>query len=91
MAGMRYFSRVPFVGRGKLRPRGRYPLYPAAGGFWDGLIMVLFAELTLFRPSSATRRDAARSISQIHDSRLHSSCTIAAEAELFGSNENALI
>jgi len=34
-------------------------LYTATGG-WDGLIIVLSAELTLFRSSGATRRDAAR-------------------------------
>jgi hypothetical protein len=37
----------------------RYPLY-AATGAGDGLVIVLSAELTLFRSSGATRRDAAR-------------------------------
>ena len=65
MAGMRYFSRVPLWSAASRALEARYPLYPAAGGFWDGLIIVLFAELTLFRPSGATHRDAARSGSQI--------------------------
>jgi hypothetical protein len=59
MAGMRYFSRVPLWAAASRALGARYLLYTATGG-WDGLIIVLFAELTLFRPSGATRRDAAR-------------------------------
>ena len=59
MAGMRYFSRVPLWAAVSRALAARYPLCTATGS-WDGLIIVLFAELTLFRPSGATRRDAAR-------------------------------
>ena len=59
MAGMRYFSRVPLWAAASRALGARYPLYTATGG-WDGLIIVLFAELTLFRPSGVTRRDAVR-------------------------------
>jgi len=33
MAGMPYFSQVPFWTCGKPRPRGTYPFYLAVGGF----------------------------------------------------------